>query len=60
MTQIADVIADLRRFYDDTVDTLRADILAAADPDATWTDFTDAGKPYGTAMALLVLHATRR
>ncbi len=38
---------------------LRSDILAAVDPDATWMDFTDAGKPYGTAMALLILHETK-
>jgi hypothetical protein len=38
---------------------LRADVLAHVDSDGTWTDFTSVGKPYGTAMALLVLELTR-
>ncbi len=38
---------------------LRADVLAHVDVDGTWTDFTSVGKPYGTAMALLVLDLAR-
>jgi hypothetical protein len=38
---------------------LRADVLARVDPDGTWTDFPELGKPYGTAMALLILDLTR-
>src|SRR4051812_36180070 len=34
MTQIADVISQLGRLYDDTVETLRADILAFAETGA--------------------------
>ena len=34
---------------------LRSDVLARAEDDATWVDTFMLGKPYGTAMALLVL-----
>jgi hypothetical protein len=35
--------------------SLRDDILAVPEMDATWVDYHQGGKPYGTAMALLVL-----
>jgi len=37
---------------------LRADILAVPEMDATWVDYHQLGKPYGTAMALLILKLT--
>lgn len=39
---------------------LRQDVLGVVEPDATWVDFEGTGKPYGTAMALLLLHRTAR
>ncbi len=35
---------------------LRDDLLRVAEADGTWVDYPAIGKPYGTAMALLVLH----
>jgi tetratricopeptide (TPR) repeat protein len=37
------------------LEALRQDLLAVPELDATWVDYHLAGKPYGTAMALLVL-----
>jgi hypothetical protein len=37
---------------------LRADVLARAEPDGTWLDTFALGKPYATAMALLILGVT--
>lgn len=37
---------------------LRADVLSVVEPDGTWVDFEDTGKPYGTAMALRLLALT--
>lgn len=39
---------------------LRQDVLSVVEPDGTWVDFEATGKPYGTAMALLLLHRTAR
>jgi hypothetical protein len=39
--------------------TLRADLMAVAEADGTWVDYPAIGKPYGTAMALLVLDMGR-
>lgn len=36
------------------LETLRADLLQVPELDATWVDFHQAGKPYGTAAALLI------
>ena len=35
--------------------TLRSDVLSWVERDGTWVDYLGVGKPYGTAMALLVL-----
>jgi hypothetical protein len=35
--------------------SLQKDLLAVAEADGTWTDWQNGGKPYATAMALLVL-----
>ncbi|MCI0585232.1 MAG: DNRLRE domain-containing protein [Planctomycetes bacterium] len=37
---------------------MRADLLSVVEPDGTWVDFEGTGKPYGTAMALLLLKQT--
>ena len=34
---------------------LRDDVLACAEIDGTWVDYLGVGKPYGTAMALMIL-----
>jgi hypothetical protein len=38
---------------------IRQEILATAEIDGTWIDFAQTGKPYGTAMALLLLEMTQ-
>ena len=38
---------------------IRREILATPEIDGTWVDFAQTGKPYGTAMALLLLEMTR-
>ena len=38
---------------------LAEDILRLPERDGTWLDWHMAGKPYGTAMALMVLHMAR-
>jgi hypothetical protein len=37
---------------------IREEVLSHVEPDGTWVDFEGTGKPYGTAMALLLLKLT--
>jgi len=37
------------------LDLLRDDMLACVEPYGTWVDYLGVGKPYGTAMALMIL-----
>lgn len=37
---------------------IRSEILRVREADGTWVDFEQVGKPYGTAMALLILQLT--
>jgi hypothetical protein len=39
---------------------LRDDVLKVGEADGTWVDYEAIGKPYGTAMALHILHLARR
>lgn len=41
------------------LDALRDDLLAVAEIDGTWVDWSQAGKPYGTAAALLILRIAK-
>ncbi len=44
----------------DSLAKLRDDLLATVEPDGTWVDFHEVGKPYATAMALLVLRLAEK
>lgn len=44
----------------DKLRLLSSDLLRVVELDGTWVDFEMVGKPYGTAMALYVLHLARQ
>jgi hypothetical protein len=56
----ARAIAEHKHATRERLAELRADLLRVVELDGTWVDFDAIGKPYGTAMALHVLHLARQ